>query len=154
MFEFTKLLDPVALGAAAGAEGGSGASGLAIVEEEVNKTIKALTEELAVIRESSFQQEGNIATASFGQGNEANSLATEHARAHGVVVLSLEKVMTDLETFLESIQEAKRLIRESDEDAEVRLHSVLVRTEDLDLGWTSTDGNLPDAANEPEGTDV
>lgn len=153
MFEFAKLLDPVALGAAVGADGGSGAAGLAIVEEEVDKTIKALTEELTLIKESRFQQEGNIAASSFGQGNEAFHLGNEHTRAHGVVVHSLEEVVTDLGTFLESIREAKRLIRESDEDAEIRIHTVLTRTEDLDLGWTpSTDGTLPQPG-EDAGTD-
>lgn len=138
MLELGKLLDPVAIGAAVGAAV-SATDGLDIVEEEVDKTITAISVELEAIRGNGFAVDGFIAAGSFGQGKEASDLAREHTRAHGVIVQSLTETITDLESFREAIREARRLVRESDEDAQARLQTVLARTESLDLGWNGTD---------------
>lgn len=138
MLEFGNLLDPVAIGAAVGGAV-SATDGLDIVEEEVDKTIAAITVELEAIRGNGFAVDGFIAAGSFGQGKEASDLAKEHTRAHGVIVQSLTETIADLETFREAIREARRLVRESDEDAQARIQTVLARTESLNLGWNGTD---------------
>ncbi|GAA1502758.1 hypothetical protein [Nocardioides humi] len=108
---------------------------LLLVETEVNKILETLGEQIEVIKDQKFTSDGSIPASSFGQGTESTRLAKEHTRAHGVIVKSLEDMQTDLLTFQEAIDLAKKAIGGADEQAETDLRILLARAGDLDLGW-------------------
>lgn len=107
---------------------------LEVVEDEITKVIKVLNDEITALAENEFPVKGHIAHRSFGGGARSPLLADHHARAHGVVVDTLVDLRKDLRDFREAVRDARRLIREKDEEAEVDIRMVLVRTENLDLG--------------------
>lgn len=108
---------------------------LLLVEAEVNKVLTTLGEQIEVIKAQKFTSDGSIPAASFGQGTESARLANEHTRAHGVIVKSLEDMQSDLTTFKDAIELAKKALGGVDEQAETDLRLLLARAGQLDLGW-------------------
>jgi hypothetical protein len=126
--ELGRFLADASAGAAAGG------SGLQVVEEEIDAVIKTLTDELTSLGENKFEVKAHIPGRSFGGGEEAPVLATHHTRAHGVVVDTLTALIADLEKFRTAVQTARRLLKETDDEAKAELETILARTEGLDLG--------------------
>ncbi|GAA4811262.1 hypothetical protein ACFQ0K_03850 [Nocardioides caeni] len=129
----TKLVDPVALGAAVGAAG-SGLNGLDVVEDEIGGVLDVLQTQATAIEALDFANKAHIAKGSFGSGNEAVQLSVDHTKAHGVIVDTLNAMITDLSAFQDAVIHARGLIREADDQADLDLRTVLASTEDLDLG--------------------
>lgn len=107
---------------------------LEIVDEEISRVIKVLNDEITALEENEFPVKGHVAHHSFGGGSRSPMLAAHHKRAHGVVVDTLVDLRKDLSDFREAVRDARRLIRDKDEQAEVDIRLVLARTENLDLG--------------------
>lgn len=116
---------------------------LRIIEAQVTSVYKTLDEQITAIQDLKFTGQGAIPAGSFGQGIESTRLATEHTRAHGVIVDSLVEMRKDLGVFQAAILAAKGAITEADEQAETDLRLALNRTVGLDLGTDSDeDGDL------------
>lgn len=128
-----KLVDPVALGAAVGAQA-DGAKGLELVEDAITGVLKVLSQQATVIKDLDFATTAHIAKGSFGGGLEAVNLAGDHTKAHAVIVTTLTDMITDLEQFQTAVIAARTLVRDADDDADAQIRTVLASTEQLDLG--------------------
>lgn len=107
---------------------------LQVVDEEISKVIRVLNDEITALADNEFPVKGHVAHHSFGGGSRSPMLAAHHKRAHGVVVDTLVDLRKDLSDFRDAVRDARRLIRDKDEEAEVDIRLVLARTENLDLG--------------------
>ncbi len=108
--------------------------GLALVEERISAVIKTIDVQTDKLDEVDFPTNGHIAKGSFGGGGRPATLAEHHARAHGVVATTLTDLRSDLVAFRTAIQEARRLLKDRDEQAKNDALTLLQRTENLDLG--------------------
>ncbi|TQK69994.1 MULTISPECIES: hypothetical protein [unclassified Nocardioides] len=107
---------------------------LFVLQTEVAAVHKILTEQITALQNLDFPDKGAVPAGSYGQGHESYVLATEHKRAHGVIVDSLVEMRADLGAFQDAILAAQAVIGETDEQAETDLQKALARTQGLDLG--------------------
>ncbi len=114
-------------------------AGLELVEDQITLVITTLNDEIEALQAVDFPTNGHIAERSFGRGERSPLLALHHARAHGVVVDTLRDLRRDLRDFRGAVQEARTLLRDTDQQAEADAVLVLQRTESLDLGATAYD---------------
>jgi len=116
---------------------------LLLIEQQVGVVHKILEDQITAIKGTTFDTDAVIPAASFGLGVESTTLASEHDRAHGVIIESLEEMLVDLGVFQDAILEAKKLIWQVDEQAESELRVALAQTDALDLGYYDSDEPLP-----------
>lgn len=107
---------------------------LAVLKAEVDAVHGVLNDQIAALQSLDFTAKGAVPAGSYGQGHESYVLASEHKRAHGVIVDSLLEMRTDLSAFQDAILAALAVIGETDELAEADLQKALARTQGLDLG--------------------
>lgn len=128
----SKLFDPVALASTISAAPGS--AGLDIVEEEIRRVVTTLQDQKTEIAGLDFASTAHIGKGSFGAGSEASQLATDHTKAHGVIVDTLDAMIGDLDRFQTAVTEARALFGEADDRADEQVRVVLASVDQLDLG--------------------
>ncbi len=107
---------------------------LFVLKKEVQAVYDLLDQQIKALQELDFPDKGAVPAGSYGQGHESWVIATEHKRAHGVIVDSLVEMRSDLGAFQSAILAAQAVIGETDEQAEADLQKALARTQGLDLG--------------------
>ncbi len=107
---------------------------LYLIEGEITKVHSLLQDQITALGKITFEDDAAIPVASFGRGAESYQLASEHRRAHGVIVKSLEELLTEITAYQTAILDAKALITGVDEQADTDLRIFLARADDLDLG--------------------
>ncbi|MFC5727623.1 MULTISPECIES: hypothetical protein [Nocardioides] len=121
----------------------AGQKGLAVAEREITKVIATITSQLEELDDSDFPVKGHIGRSSFGGGDLSPLVAGHHARAHAVVVDTLSEVKSDLESFRESIRDARDLLQVKDQEAEADVKVILGQTEGIDMGkWAYQDAQV------------
>lgn len=129
----SNLFDPAAL-ASAVASGPGGPLGLSIVETKLSEVIATLEEQKTAIADLDFAGKAHIGKGSFGSGIEASALALDHAKAHAVIVDTLDAMILDLDRFQSAVVAARGDFGQADADAQEQLQVVLTSLNDLDLG--------------------
>lgn len=111
------------------------------IESEINDIVKTIEDELKSYKPEHFQNQGHVESGSWGGGDRASSIATHHARAHGVMTDTLIGVREDLQAYQQACRDARKFLEDADLTAAGDLGAIRSAVEALANSSGSDHGN-------------
>lgn len=94
---------------------------LTLVEDAITKVINAIGDDEIKLKPADFRQKGTIHKPALGGFDSAPGVSYHYTRAHDVVADTLAGFKKDLNAFRDACVDARKFVREADENAGANL---------------------------------